>query len=242
MDSDRLNSSNKELIRCTKVSKSFGYFYAIKNISFSIKQNSIFGLLGANGAGKTTLIKILSGLLKPNEGEIIIAGMSFDKMPIEIRKTLGIMIDQSFLFEDLTIYENLKFYSNIFGHFNVKKINNQIEKFTKLFNLADWKDEHVRNLSTGMKRKVELIRALIHEPQILLIDELFSGLDFGAIDTILNLIRQLNGEENVTIFFSTHHIDLAVKICDEILVLKRGKINKLFKKGEIDQVEIKSFY
>lgn len=242
MDSDRLNDSSKELIRCTNISKSFGYFYALKNISFSIKQNTTFGLLGANGAGKTTLIKILSGLLKANEGEIIVTGLNFSTNPYEIRKNLGVMIDQSFLFEDLTISENLKFYSNIFGHFDTKKINDRIEIFTKLFNLADWRDERVRNLSTGMKRKVELIRALIHEPQILFIDELFSGLDFGSIDAVLKLIKHLKDEQKVTIVLSTHHIDLAVKICDEILVLRKGKMSKFLKKPEIDQNNIKLFY
>lgn len=237
-----VSGSDKMVLSCKGISKSFGFFFALKNISFNLNSNSILGVLGANGAGKTTLIKILSGILRPNKGEISINGMPFDTNSGEIRKKLGIITDQSFLYDELTIYENLKFYENLFNIFDKDEIKKNIERYTKLFNIYDWVDEPIRNLSTGMKRKVELIRAIIHNPQILMLDELFTGLDFKSTNILLDLIEELKEKNKISLVITTHNISLASKLCDELIVLKRGKINKSLKKDEFEEFNIESYY
>lgn len=236
------SGSIKIVLSCKGISKSFGFFFALKNISFNLNSNSILGVLGANGAGKTTLIKILSGILRPNKGEISITGMPFDTTSSTIRKKLGVITDQSFLYDELTIYENLKFYENLFNIFDKDEIKKNIEHYTKLFNIYDWVDEPIRNLSTGMKRKVELIRAIIHDPQILMLDELFIGLDFKSTNILLDLIGELKDKNKISLVITTHNISLASKLCDELIILKRGKINKSLKKDEFEEINIESYY
>ena len=242
LEMGKMNSSTTELIECVKISKRFGFFFALKNISFEVKPNSIFGILGPNGAGKTTLLKLIAGLLKPSKGAIYVAGLNYDENPMDIKRILGVITDQSFLYEELTIYENLKFYENLFSKFQTSEIKADVERFTKLFNLDEWIDEPVRNLSTGMKRKVEFMRALIHKPQLILIDEVFLGLDVKSIDLLINLIQELKAKESVSFVISTHNIDLALKICDALIVLKRGKINKSVKRDEFQEINVESYF
>jgi len=234
--------SNKELINCINVSKRYGYFFALRKISFKIKKNTIFGIAGANGAGKTTLIKILSGLQNPTFGRIIIKGMTYEDEANNIRKIIGIATDESFLYEELTLFENLKFYDNLHLNFEKESIKTKIERFTKLFNLEDWINEPIRNLSHGMKKKVELIRAFMHQPSLLFLDEPFSGLDFRTTEILINSLKNLKGNENVSIILTTHKIEILTKICDEIIVLQRGKINETFIKDEFNETEIESYF
>jgi len=234
--------SNKELINCINVSKRYGYFFALRKISFKIKNNTIFGIAGANGAGKTTLIKILSGLQNPTFGRVIIKGKTYEDEANNIRKIIGIVTDESFLYEELTLFENLKFYDNLHLNFEKESIKTKIERFTKLFNLEDWINEPIRNLSHGMKKKVELIRAFMHQPSLLFLDEPFSGLDFRTTEILINSLKNLKGNENVSIILTTHKIEILTKICDEIIVLQRGKINETFIKDEFNETEIESYF
>lgn len=242
MNLGQQDPSNAKAITCVKVSKRFGFYFALKNVTFEVKPNSIFGILGPNGAGKTTLLKLLSGLLKPSNGTISIAGLDYEKDPSVIRRMLGVIIDQSFLYSELTIYENLNFYAHLFSRYEKSQIRADIERYLKLFNLDEWIDEPVRTLSTGMRRKVELVRTLIHKPQLILIDELFLGLDVKSIELLVHLIGDLKEKENVSFVLSTHNINLALELCDEIIVLKRGKINKSAKRDEYKQLNIESYF
>lgn len=234
--------SKKELINCINISKQFGYFFALKNISFKVRENTIFGIAGANGAGKTTLIKILCGLITPTLGKIIIKNMNFEHQSNIIKKFIGISTDESFLYEELTIFENLKFYDNLHLTFDKNLIKTKIEQFAKIFNLTDWINEPVKNLSHGMKQKVELMRALMHQPSLLFLDEPFLGLDFKTTEILMNSLKDLKGNENVSIILTTHKIEILTKICDEIIVLQRGKINKTFTKDEFNETEIESYF
>ncbi len=236
--------TNKELIKCNNISKQFGYFFALKKISFNIREHIIFGIAGANGAGKTTLIKILSGMLNPTFGKILIGGLDYDNHSIEIKQNIGITSDESFLYEELTIFENLKFYSNIHLNFEKKDIQTKIEQFTKKFNLSDWTHEPVSNLSHGMKQKVEIIRTLMHQPSILFLDEPFSGLDYNTTKMFINFLKELKINEKITIILTTHRIGVFQQICDEIIILKKGKINKMITKEDTDfqDIEIESYF
>ncbi|MHA1986432.1 MAG: ABC transporter ATP-binding protein [Promethearchaeota archaeon] len=237
----------QELINCANVSKQFGYFFAIKNVSFKVKKNTIIGLAGANGAGKTTLIKILSGLLKPSRvgetiGQIIVEGLNYEHHSNLIKKKIGISTDESFLYEELTIFENLKFYDNLHQNFDKNSIKTKIKQFAKKFNLTEWINEPVENLSHGMKQKVELIRVFMHQPSILFLDEPFSGLDYNTTKLLINSLQELRDKENVSIIVTTHKTEILTQICDEIIILKKGKINKSFTKEEYKGIQIESYF
>ena len=234
--------SNKAIINCENVSKQFGYFFALKKISFQVREDTVFGIAGANGAGKTTLIKILSGLLKPTFGKIMFGDMNYDDNSNIIKQNIGITTDESFLFEELTIFENLKYYANLHLNFEKKKIKTKIEQFCEKFTLTDWIDEPVRILSHGMKQKVELIRVLIHQPSILFLDEPFSGLDYNATTMLINFFKELKQNKNISIILTTHKIDVFQQICDDLIILKRGKINKVIAHEEFNETQIKSYF
>ncbi len=234
--------SKKELINCVNVSKRYGYFFALKNISFKTKENTIIGIAGANGAGKTTLIKILCGLLTPTLGKIVIKGMDYEHHSNILKKKIGISTDESFLYEELTIFENLKFYDNLHQNFDKNRIKTKIEQFAIKFNLTEWIHEPVANLSHGMKQKVELIRVFMHQPSILFLDEPFSGLDYNTTKLLIDSLNELRAKENVSIILTTHKIEILIQICDEIIVLKRGKINKSLTKEEFKEIQVESYF
>lgn len=233
---------NKEIINCKNISKQFGYFFALKDISFKVTENTVFGIAGANGAGKTTLIKILSGLMNPSSGKVYIQGKNYTENPFLIKEMIGINTEESFLYEELTINENLEFYDNLHYNFNKSQIRNKVENYAELFEIHDWLDEPIRNLSHGMKQKVEIIRVLMHEPSILFLDEPFSGLDFKATKILINLLQNLKKGKNVTIILTTHKIDVLSKIYDDLIVLKKGKINKFITKETYEEFEIESYF
>lgn len=237
-----MEESNNILINCTSILKQFGYFFALRKISFKIRENTIFGIAGANGAGKTTLIKILSGLLKPTMGKIIIDGLNYDDHPNIIKQKIGITTDESFLYEELTIFENLRFFDNLHFNFDKNQIKSKIDKYTKIFDLVDWINEPVKNLSHGMKQKVELIRSLIHNPSILFMDEPFSGLDYKSTEMLVDFILELKKKENVSIILTTHKIDVFPQICDDLIILKKGKITKHVTKDEYSEIQIESYF
>jgi len=234
--------SNKTIINCENVSKKFGYFFALKKISFQVNKDTIFGIAGANGAGKTTLIKVLSGLLKPTNGRISLGGLNYDDNSTLLRQNIGITTDESFLFEELTIFENLKYYANLHLNFDKRNILTKINQYCKNFNLTDWINEPVRILSHGMKQKVELIRVLIHEPSLLLLDEPFSGLDYNSTAMIIKFFKELKKNKNISIILTTHDIDVFRKICDDLIILKKGKVNKTAIGEELKEIEIESYF
>ncbi|KKK43080.1 hypothetical protein LCGC14_0707230 [marine sediment metagenome] len=234
--------SKKNIIKCINVSKQFGYFFALKNVSFEIQENIIFGIAGANGAGKTTLIKILCGLLSPTFGKIVIDGLNYGDHPNIIKRNIGITTDESFLYEELTLYENLKYYGNLHLLFEKEKLRRKIKEFAMKFNLVDWIHEPIGNLSHGMKQKVELIRSLIHEPSILFLDEPFSGLDYKVTKILITFIKELKEKKKITIILTTHNIEVFKQICDDLIILKKGKINKSFSKEELNENEIEAYF
>lgn len=234
--------SDKILINCINLSKQYGYFFALKNNSFNIKKGTIFGIAGANGAGKTTLIKILSGLVKPTLGSVEIGGMNYEDNSTIIHQNIGITTDESFLYEELTIFENLKFYCNLHLIFEKREIKQKIDELVEKFNLTDWINEPVKNLSHGMKQKVELIRTVIHSPMILFLDEPFSGLDYVATDKLIKFIKEKNQKNNVTIILTTHKIELFQQICNDLIILRKGKIVKTIKDKKFNEIEIESLF
>jgi len=237
-----MNKSDRILLECDNVSKQYGFFFALNNISFNVKENSILGIVGANGAGKTTLIKILSGLSSPTSGKILINGMSYKENYGNMKQLIGMISSKSFLYEELSIFENLKFYSKLYSVYEKSEIKEKIEQYATKFNLSDWIYEPISYLSTGMKQKVEIIRILIHNPSVLLLDEPFSGLDFNSINLLIKMLNDLKVNENLTIVLATHKIEVIQQISDAILILKRGKINKYVPSTEMHKIKIESYF
>jgi len=153
-----------------------------------------------------------------------------------------IISSKSFLYEELSIYENLKYFSKLYSVYEKNEIKEKIEHYTEAFNLSNWIYEPISHLSTGMKQKVEIIRSLIHNPKILFLDEPFSGLDFNSIKLLIELFKELKNKKNLTIVLTTHNIELIQQFSDSILILKKGKISKLISKTEINKTKIESYF
>ncbi|MFX1288241.1 MAG: ABC transporter ATP-binding protein [Promethearchaeota archaeon] len=237
-----MHESDRILLECDNISKQYGFFFALNKISFKVEENTTFGIVGANGAGKTTLINILSGLNSPSSGKILVNGMDYKENNRDIKRLIGTISSKSFLYEELSIYENLKFYSKLFSVYDKNEFKKQVEHLAETFNLSDWIYEPINYLSTGMKQKVEIIRTLIHNPSILFLDEPFSGLDFNSINLLIKILNDLRKNKKLTIVITSHKIELIQKMSDAVLILKRGKISKIVPKTEMRTINIESYF
>ncbi len=215
----------KNIIEVTDLLKKFGDFTAVNNISFSVKQGEMFAFLGPNGAGKTTTIKMLTTLLNPTSGKILLNNLNPSEKKNEARKSFGIVFQDHSLDDDLTAYENMEFHGVFYGV--PKKIRKErIESLLKFVELWDRKDDFVKNFSGGMKRRLEIARGLIHHPKILFLDEPTLGLDPQTRNHIWDYIKKLNEEEGMTVFLTTHYMNEAEKISDSVAIIDHGKIMK----------------
>jgi ABC-2 type transport system ATP-binding protein len=195
---------------------------AINHISFKVKQGEIFGFLGPNGAGKTTTIKILTGLIQPTEGTATIYGKDIRTHIVEIKKTIGVVTENSNLYDELSIADNLRFVGQLYG---VSRLNRdkQIDELLKRFGLESKREAKFATLSKGMKRKVTIIAALIHSPQVVFLDEPSTGLDVLSARILRAMIKELKAL-GVTIFLTTHYIEEAEQLCDRVAILVNGAI------------------
>jgi len=208
------------LIDATNLTKKFGAVTAVDGVSFHIDEGEVFDFLGPNGAGKTTTIRMLCCLISKTSGEASIAGykVSVPADSLEIRKMIGLVPDNVGLYNELTAYENLDFYGKLYECPAPKRKEN-IEHFLKMLDLWDKRDVAAGTFSKGMKQKLALIRALIHEPKILFLDEPTANLDPESSKTVRDFILELKKEKR-TIFLNTHNLDEAQRICDWIGILK----------------------
>lgn len=212
----------KNIIEVKNFTKCFGNFKAVDNISFNVKEGSIFAFLGPNGAGKSTTINTLCTITGKTEGELKINGYDVEKNKNEVRHQIGIVFQESTLDGKLTVEENLKFHCEFY---NVPKneIAERIEFVLKLVDLTNWRKSPVNSLSGGMKRRVEIARGLVHYPKVLFLDEPTTGLDPQTRANIWDYIIKLQKEKNITIFLTTHYMDEA-EICDKVAIMNHGKI------------------
>jgi ABC-2 type transport system ATP-binding protein len=208
------------IIEVDKVSKQYNQHEILKDVSFKIKKGSINGLLGPNGAGKTTIIRLLNGVIEANTGTMKV--MSFDprKQGDEIRKRVGIVTESASLYHDMSAWDNLVFFSKIYGHSDTKRITHLLEQFDML----GFKDQLVGSFSTGMKKRIALAKALLHNPNLLFLDEPTNGLDPEGINEVIHYLRKVNQEEGVTILICSHVLHQLETICDSYLFLIDGRI------------------
>jgi ABC-2 type transport system ATP-binding protein len=208
------------MITVENLTKKFGDVSAVEGLTFQVKEGEVFGFLGPNGAGKTTTIRILCCLISKTSGEAKIADydVSNAKDSLQIRKMIGLVPDNVGLYSDLTAFENLDFYGKMY-EFPEGRRRENIERFLKMLELWDKKDVRVGSFSKGMKQKLALVRALIHEPKILFMDEPTANLDPESSKTVRDFIIQLKNEGR-TIFLNTHNLDEAQRICERIAIVK----------------------
>jgi|CZKP01.1.fsa_nt_gi ABC-2 type transport system ATP-binding protein len=214
---------NRNIIQVKNLVKKFKDFTAVDKISFEVKEGEIFAFLGPNGAGKSTTIRMLTTLLKPESGEIMINGHDPVKDKHAARESFGIVFQDPSLDSDLTALENMQLHAVLYKmprELRTKKI----EELMKFVDLWDRKDDFVKNFSGGMKRRLEIARGLLHKPKILFLDEPTLGLDPQTRNHMWNYIKEINEKEGMTIFFTTHYMEEAEKIAGRIAIIDHGKI------------------
>lgn len=211
------------IIEIKNLTKRYGDFNAVDDISFDVKKGEIFAFLGPNGAGKTTTIRMLTTLLKPDGGEIVVNGFKANENKDEVRKSFGIVFQDPSLDNELTAFENLEFHGVMYG-VPRKLRRERIEQMLKFVALDDRRNDFVKNFSGGMKRRLEIARGLIHHPQILFLDEPTIGLDPQTRNHMWEYIKKLNKEENMTVFLTTHYMEEAQNMANTIAIIDLGKI------------------
>jgi len=218
-----LKPDNANIITVTDLVKKFNDFAAVDNISFTVEKGEIFAFLGPNGAGKSTTIKMLTTLLKPTSGHVILNGNNPAEHKDAARKSFGIVFQDPSLDDDLTALENMRYHAVLY---KVPKDvrDKRIEELLKFVELWERRNSLVKTFSGGMKRRLEIARGLLHHPRILFLDEPTLGLDPQTRSHIWNYIKDINQKEDMTVFFTTHYMDEAEKIADRIAIIDHGKI------------------
>ena len=211
------------MIRVTNLTKNFGAFAAVRDISFEIKEGEIVAFIGPNGAGKTTTIKMLTTLLKPTSGTIEICGLNPATQPNEVRKLFGIVFQDSSLDDELTAQENMDMHGALYS-VPRKVAAERTQRLLKMFDLAERKDEPVKRFSGGMRRRLEIARGLLHTPRILFLDEPTLGLDPQTRNQLWSQVRQLNEAEKVTVFLTTHYMEEAERVASRVFIIDSGKL------------------
>jgi len=214
---------NGSIIEVKGLTKKFGDFTAVDSISFDVKQGEIFGLLGPNGAGKSTTLRLLSTLARPTEGTATIGGYDIVKEDTRVRKLIGIVSEKMIMYNRLTAKENLVFFGSLF---NLPKdvLNKRIDELLELVQLTKWKNSQVGTFSTGMRQRMNVIRALLNMPKVLFLDEPTLGLDPQSSVEIREFIKKLNRENGTTIIVTTHMMVDADLLCDRIGIMDHAKI------------------
>ena len=207
---------------------------AVKNINLQINNNEILGFLGPNGAGKTTTIKMITGILGIDDGDILVDNFSIKSAPLEAKKRFGYVPDNPEMFLKLRGIEYLNFMADIY-EVSEKERKENIERLTKLFEINDVLNNKIESYSHGMKQKIAIIGALLHNPDNLIIDEPMTGLDPKAAFELKKIMREYT-KQNKAVFFSTHILEVAEKICDRIAIINKGEIIFV---GTIDEMREK---
>ncbi len=212
------------MIRLEHVSKQYGKgkIKALDDLTLHVEKGKVFGFIGPNGAGKTTTIKLLTGILTPTEGKVMIGGQDMVENPLAAKRMIGFVPDSHEMYERLTGLEYLNFMADIYG-VDAASRKAHIEKYLALFELEDAAGDQIRSYSRGMKQKLTIIGALIHHPPVWVLDEPMVGLDPKATHLLKEEMRR-HCEAGNTVFFSTHVLDVAEKLCDEIAIINKGKL------------------
>ena len=213
------------MIRMEGVTKRYGRFVAVHPLDLHIPRGQLFGFLGANGAGKTTTIRMLAGVLRPTGGRILVGGHDVVREPLAAKRQLGYIPDRPFLYDKLTGAEFLRFVEGLWGR-DGRAAEERAQKLLELFDLLPWKDTLIESYSHGMRQKLLISSALVHGPELIVVDEPMVGLDPKGARIIKDLLRGFV-QEGGTVFLSTHTLEVAEALCDRIAILHAGRIRAL---------------
>jgi len=210
-------------IEIKNLTKKFKKFTAVDDISFNVKKGEIFAFLGPNGAGKTTTIKMITTLLKKSSGEILVNDKNPEKFKDEVRKSFGVVFQDTTLDIELTAYENMYFHAVLYN-IPKKQRKEKIEKLLEFVELLDRRKDYVKKFSGGMKRRLEIARGMLHVPEILFLDEPTLGLDPQTRNKIWEFVKNLKEKNNVTVFLTSHYLEEAEAVADHVAIIDHGKI------------------
>lgn len=211
-----------DAIQVQNLTKYYGDFLAVDHIDFVVRQGEIFGFLGPNGAGKTTTQRMLTTLLEPTKGRILISGHDLTQDPYPAKRQMGLVPEESNVYDELSAWGNLMFTARLYRIPRDER-ETRAREMLEVFGLWEKRDVKVEEFSKGMRRRLSIAMAIIHRPALLFLDEPVPGLDAQSARTIRNLIREMN-EEGTTIFLTTHQIDEANQLCDRVAIINHGKI------------------
>ncbi|MCC5890154.1 MAG: ABC transporter ATP-binding protein [Alkalibacterium sp.] len=211
------------MLEAKELTKKYKAVTAVNQVSLVLNKGESVGLLGPNGAGKSTTISMLSTLLPPSSGQVFFEGNDALKQPQKLRKVLGVVPQEIALYEELSAYENLKFFGKVYG-LKGERLATRIDEVLELIGLTERKKEALKTYSGGMKRRINIGVTLLHEPEVLIMDEPTVGIDPQSRNYILEMIRNLNKNQNITVLYTSHYMEEVEKLCDRIYIMDHGDI------------------
>lgn len=212
---NKLSDTEKQDVRYSKEA-----FHSVRDVSFSCGEGEVLGLLGPNGAGKTTTLRMLSTALKPDSGTVLLNGVDVLKQPVKARQQIGFLSADTGLYGKLTAYENIAYFARLHG-MKEPELKQRIDELFSLLNMHDFANRRADNMSTGMKQKTAIARAVVHKPKVVILDEPTTGLDIMTVQTVLDFIKGLKAA-GTPVIFSTHHLDEVASLCDRVVVIDKG--------------------
>ena len=219
------------MIKLTNLTKRYGNFTAVNSINLEVPRGELFGFLGPNGAGKTTTLRMIAGILRPTSGTVEIGGVNIVSEPVAAKSKMGFIPDRPFIYEKLTGAEFLRFVAGLYGQ-KGPEIEHRARELLALFDLEEWRDELVESYSHGMRQKLIISSALVHRPEVIVVDEPMVGLDPKAARILKDLFREYTRRGH-TVMMSTHTLEVAETMCDRIGIIQGGKIRALGTMAEL---------
>ena len=232
-ENEKIADNGEWIVEVKRIEKSFGNVLALQGIDLRVAKGEFLTIIGPNGAGKTTLLKILSTLMKLSAGEGKVVGFSLKQEEENLRRKIGMLSHYTFLYENLTAYENLKFYGSLY---DVKNIEREIKRVIQEVGLENRLHDTVRTFSRGMKQRVSIARCIIHNPLLLLLDEPYTGLDRWSGKRFTNILKRFH-QGGKTIIMTTHNLSSSLELSDRIVILSSGKI--VYEQREVAKIELK---
>lgn len=211
-----------DIIKIDNLYKSYGEVKAVQDLSFKVKQGELFAFLGVNGAGKSTTISIMCGTLAKDSGSIFVDGVNIDEQTDEVKRSIGVVFQNSVLDKSLSAYDNLKHRASLYGIYG-QEFEDRLNELAEILDFKDFVKRPIRKLSGGQKRKIDIARALVHRPKILILDEPTTGLDPQTRTLMWSVIEGLRVKENMTVFLTTHYMEEAAD-ADYVVIIDSGKI------------------